>query len=239
MLAKSEWRIPARKAKAAKRGKLRGIGLSCYIEACGVAPLRPSAERSAAASACGKWPRSRSTRSAPSRSSSEPSVMARATRRPTRRSSPTASASRRVDLGDRRRYRQGPAGDGQLRLADGRKRNGAVSKALDKVEAKAKKIAAHLLEASETTSRSRTAISSSPGPTRSSPSRRWPWRPTTFHKLPTDLEPGLDEKAYFDPINLTYPAGAFVCEVEVDPATGTTEIVHFTAVDDSATSSIR
>jgi carbon-monoxide dehydrogenase large subunit len=47
-----------------------------------------------------------------------------------------------------------------------------------------------------------------------------------------ELEPGLKEGAFYDPINFTFPAGCHICEVEVDPETGETQIVAFTAVDD-------
>ena len=48
------------------------------------------------------------------------------------------------------------------------------------------------------------------------------------HNLPEGMEPGLKETAFFDPVNFSFPLGAFICEVEVDPDTGTTEIVQFT-----------
>jgi CO/xanthine dehydrogenase Mo-binding subunit len=47
-----------------------------------------------------------------------------------------------------------------------------------------------------------------------------------------ELEPGLKEGAFYDPTNFTFPAGCHICEVEVDPETGNTEIVAWTAVDD-------
>ncbi len=53
------------------------------------------------------------------------------------------------------------------------------------------------------------------------------------HNYPIDtLEPGLDETAFYDPKNFTFPAGTHVGEVEVDPETGIVEVVNFTAVDD-------
>ena len=53
------------------------------------------------------------------------------------------------------------------------------------------------------------------------------------HNYPHDkLEPGLNENAFYDPSNFTFPAGTHICEVEVDPDTGVTKIVNFTAVDD-------
>jgi carbon-monoxide dehydrogenase large subunit len=53
------------------------------------------------------------------------------------------------------------------------------------------------------------------------------------HNYPLDkLEPGLNENAFYDPANFTFPAGSYVCEVEVDRETGATQIVSFVAVDD-------
>jgi carbon-monoxide dehydrogenase large subunit len=53
------------------------------------------------------------------------------------------------------------------------------------------------------------------------------------HNYPLDkLEPGLNENAFYDPTNFTYPAGSYVCEVEVDPETGRVRVEQFTAVDD-------
>jgi carbon-monoxide dehydrogenase large subunit len=46
------------------------------------------------------------------------------------------------------------------------------------------------------------------------------------------MEPGLKETAFYDPSNFTFPAGCYICEVEVDPETGVTEIVQFVAADD-------
>ncbi len=53
------------------------------------------------------------------------------------------------------------------------------------------------------------------------------------HNFPLDeLEPGMDQRAFYDPKNFTYPAGCHICEVEVDPDTGVVEVVSWTAVDD-------
>jgi aerobic carbon-monoxide dehydrogenase large subunit len=53
--------------------------------------------------------------------------------------------------------------------------------------------------------------------------------PTNY---PTDIEPGLSEKAFYDPANFTFPAGAHIAEVEIDPETGVVDVVSFVAVDD-------
>ena len=53
------------------------------------------------------------------------------------------------------------------------------------------------------------------------------------HNYPIEeLEPGLDETAFYDPKNFTFPGGCHIAEVEIDPETGVVEVVNFTAVDD-------
>ena len=53
------------------------------------------------------------------------------------------------------------------------------------------------------------------------------------HNYPLDkLEPGLDETAFYDPTNFTFPAGTHICEVEIDPDTGVVQVVNFSACDD-------
>jgi carbon-monoxide dehydrogenase large subunit len=53
--------------------------------------------------------------------------------------------------------------------------------------------------------------------------------------MPPDIEPGLDEQGVFKPEYWNWPTGVQVCEVEIDPETGTTEIVNFVCVDDVGT----
>ena len=53
------------------------------------------------------------------------------------------------------------------------------------------------------------------------------------HNYPIEeLEPGLEETAFYDPKNFTYPGGCHIAEVEIDPDTGAVSIVNFVAVDD-------
>ncbi len=49
------------------------------------------------------------------------------------------------------------------------------------------------------------------------------------------LEPGLEEQSFYDPVNFTFPGGAHVAEVEVDPDTGTVDLLSYVAVDDIGT----
>ena len=56
------------------------------------------------------------------------------------------------------------------------------------------------------------------------------------HNYPLDkLEPGLNETAFYDPTNFTFPAGTYIAEVEVNPNTGEVKLDRFTAVDDFGT----
>ena len=53
------------------------------------------------------------------------------------------------------------------------------------------------------------------------------------HQYPIEeVEPGLEETAFYDPKNFTFPAGAYLCEVEVDPRTGVVEVIGMVAADD-------
>jgi carbon-monoxide dehydrogenase large subunit len=111
----------------------------------------------------------------------------------------------------------------------------AVVKAMDKVEAKIKKIAAHVLEASEDDIVIEGGIVKVAGT-----DRQMAWHEVGLaaylaHNLPAGMEPGLKEGAFYDPVNFTFPAGCYIAEVEVDPDTGVTEVCRFTAADDFGT----
>jgi carbon-monoxide dehydrogenase large subunit len=109
----------------------------------------------------------------------------------------------------------------------------AIVKALDKVVAKGKKIAAHLLEASEGDIEYERGVFKVAGTDKKKTFGEVAFAAYVPHNYPLDkLEPGLNENAFYDPANFTFPAGSYVCEVEVDRETGTTQIVAFTAVDD-------
>ena len=94
----------------------------------------------------------------------------------------------------------------------------AIVKALDKVIAKGKKIAAHLLEASEADIEFANGAFSVVGTDRKKAFAEVSLAAYVPHNYPLDkLEPGLNENAFYDPTNFTYPAGSYVCEVEIDP----------------------
>src|SRR5438552_1064023 len=109
----------------------------------------------------------------------------------------------------------------------------AIIKALDKVVAKGKKIAAHLLEAAEADIEFKDGKFNVAGTDRSKAFGEVALAAYVPHNYPLDkLEPGLDETAFYDPTNFTFPAGTHICEVEIDPETGTVEIVNFSDCGD-------
>jgi carbon-monoxide dehydrogenase large subunit len=108
----------------------------------------------------------------------------------------------------------------------------AIVKALEKVEAKAKKIASHQLEASEKDIVIENGNFKVAGTDKSMALANVALAAYTAHNLPDGMEPGLKEGAFYDPTNFTFPAGAYICEVEVDAGTGKTSFVNFVAADD-------
>jgi carbon-monoxide dehydrogenase large subunit len=109
----------------------------------------------------------------------------------------------------------------------------AIVKAMDKIIAKGKKIAAHLLEASEADIEFKDGQFTVAGTDRSKSLGEVALTAYVPHNFPhEELEPGLDETAFYDPKNFTFPSGAHIAEVEIDPDTGRLEIVKFTASDD-------
>jgi carbon-monoxide dehydrogenase large subunit len=108
----------------------------------------------------------------------------------------------------------------------------AIVQAMQKIVAKGRKIAAHMLEASEGDVEFKDGKFTVVGTDRSKTLGEVAFTAYVPHSYPAGLEPGLEENAFYDPKNFTYPAGCHVCEVEIDPETGVTEVVGFTAVDD-------
>jgi carbon-monoxide dehydrogenase large subunit len=109
----------------------------------------------------------------------------------------------------------------------------AIAKSLDKIIAKGKKIAAHLMEASE----GDLEFEDGEFRVRGAPGKSTAWGDVTLqaylaHNIPADIEPGLEETTFYDPANFTYPFGTHIAVVEVDPETGEIEILRYVAVDD-------
>lgn len=224
--------FPARKAEAARKGLLRGIGMSCYIEACGIAP---SAAVGSLGAGVGLWESAEVRVNAVgtievltgSHSHGQGHETTFAQLVSERLGVPLDSVS--IVHGDTDKVQMGMGTYGSRSGAVGMS---AISKALDKVEAKARKIAAHLMEADEGDVVIEDGALKVAGTDKSVPWFQVALAAYTAHNLPGGMEPGLKETAFYDPSNFTFPAGCYICEVEIDPETGTTHIVQFVAADD-------
>jgi carbon-monoxide dehydrogenase large subunit len=223
----------ARKAEAARRGKLRGIGYASYIEACGLAPSNIAGALGARAGLfeAGEvrvHPTGSVTVFTGSHSHGQGHETTFAQVVAARLGVPVENVD--VVHGDTGRVPFGMGTYGSRSLAVG---GTAIVKALDKIVAKGRKIAAHLLEAAEADIEFKDGKFSVAGTDRSKTFGEIALTAYVPHNYPLDkLEPGLDETAFYDPTNFTYPAGTHICEVEIDPETGVVRIVDFVACDD-------
>jgi len=107
--------------------------------------------------------------------------------------------------------------------------------ASDKIIAKGKKIAAHLMEAAEPDVEFDAGEFKVAGTDRSVTIKEVAKAAYEPDKLPKGLEPGLYESGTFSPENHTFPNGCHLCEVEIDPDTGVVAVVRYTVVDDVGT----
>jgi aerobic carbon-monoxide dehydrogenase large subunit len=232
-LAAADWDgFPARLAEAESRGMKRGIGMSCYIEACGIAPSQAVGSLGAGV---GLWESAEVRVNAVgtievltgSHSHGQGHETTFAQLIADRLGVPISSVN--IVHGDTDKVQMGMGTYGSRSGAVGMS---AVVKALDKVEMKAKKIAAHLMEADESDIVIENGDVKVAGTDKSLPWFQVALAAYTAHNLPSGMEPGLKETAFYDPSNFTFPAGCYIAEVEIDPETGKTEIVQFVAADD-------
>ncbi|HXX06668.1 MAG TPA: molybdopterin cofactor-binding domain-containing protein, partial [Pseudolabrys sp.] len=225
-----------RKRDAARHGKLRGLGYSTYIEACGIAPSQAVGSLGCGV---GLW------ESAEVRVNPTGSVEVLTGTHAHGQGHETTFAqlvSERLGIpfenvsvvhGDTDKVQFGMGTYGSRSGAVGMS---AIVKALDKVEAKAKKVAAHMLEAAEGDIVFKDGKFTVAGTDKSAAWGDVALNAYIAHKFAgQELEPGLKETSFYDPTNFTFPAGCHICEVEVDGETGKAEIVNWTAVDDFGT----
>ncbi|WP_299410971.1 xanthine dehydrogenase family protein molybdopterin-binding subunit [uncultured Roseobacter sp.] len=223
----------ARRAESEARGKLRGFGINCFIEACGIAPSNLVGQLGARA---GLY------ESATVRVNATGGLVVMTGSHSHGQGHETSFAQVVADMigidenmvevvhGDTANTPMGMGTYGSRSIAVG---GSAMVRATEKIIAKAKKIASHLLEASEEDIELKDGAFSVAGTDKSVA-----WGDVTLaayvpHNYPLeDIEPGLEETAFYDPSNFTYPAGAYTCEVEVDPATGEVSIERFASADD-------
>ncbi len=225
--------FPARKAEAARRGKLRGLGYACYIEACGIAPSNVAGALGARAGLfeAGEvrvHPTGKVSVFTGSHAHGQGHETTFAQVVADRLGIPMDDVE--IVHGDTSKILFGMGTYGSRSIAVG---GTAIVKALDKVINKGKKIAAHLMEAAEADIEFKDGAFVVKGTDKKKAFAEVSLAAYVPHNYPLDkLEPGLNENAFYDPQNFTFPAGSHICEVEIDRDTGTTRIVNFTAVDD-------
>ncbi|MEO8976253.1 MAG: molybdopterin cofactor-binding domain-containing protein, partial [Casimicrobiaceae bacterium] len=223
----------ARRATSENSGKLRGLGYACYIEACGLAPSNIAGALGARAGLfeAGEV-RVHPTGSVTVFTGSHSHGQGHETTFAQVVAGRLGMSVENVDIvhGDTGRVPFGMGTYGSRSLSVG---GTAIVKALDKIIAKGKKIAAHLLEAAETDIEFADGKFTVGGTDRSKTFGEIALAAYVPHNYPlATLEPGLDETAFYDPTNFTFPAGTHICEVEIDPETGVVTVARFSACDD-------
>lgn len=227
--------FPARRAAAEARGLRRGIGLSCYIEACGLAPSKLAIQLGAGVGLYESGevrvnPTGSVTVFTGTHSHGQGHETTFAQIVAARFGIPVENVE--VVHGDTGRVEFGLGTYGSRSLSVG---GSALHVAAEKIVAKGRKIAAHMLQADPA------QVDFVDGRFRVRDSNQsLAFAEVAFAAYvpadyPEDLEPGLSEKAFYDPKNFTFPAGTHVAEVEVDPDTGVVRVVDFVAVDDFGT----
>jgi carbon-monoxide dehydrogenase large subunit len=229
--------FPARRQASEAQGKKRGIGMVTYIEACGLAPSRLAQQLGAR----GGLFESANIRVHPtgkinvftgahSHGQGHETVFAQLV------GDMLGLSVDQIEIvhGDTAKSPFGLGTYGSRSAAVG---GAAIAKAAGKVIAKGKKIAAALLEAAEPDVEFTNGKFTVVGTDRSKTFGEIAfaaYNPPDAYPLET-LEPGLEETAFYDPVNFTYPGGCHIAEVEIDPETGALDLVGYTAVDDIGT----
>jgi carbon-monoxide dehydrogenase large subunit len=225
--------FPARKKASEAKGKLRGFGISTYVEACGLAP---SALAGALGARAGLY-ESASVRVHPTgsvevftgtHSHGQGHETAFAQLINERLGIPIENVS--IVHGDTEKIPFGMGSYGSRSLSVG---GSAIYKAVDKIVDKGKKIAAHLLEANVADIEFVDGNFRVVGTDKVKAFGEVAFAAYVPHNYPLEtLEPGLEENAFYDPKNFTFPGGTHLIEVEVDPETGVVEVVDVSTADD-------
>jgi aerobic carbon-monoxide dehydrogenase large subunit len=223
----------ARRQAAAARGKLRGIGFSTYVEACGIAPSAVVGSLGARAGLyeCANI-RVHPTGSVTVFTGSHSHGQGHETTFAQLVHEQLGVPMEQIEVvhGDTAKIPFGMGTYGSRSLAVG---GSAMVKAMDKIVAKGRKIAAHMLEAAVDDVEFKDGKFTVAGTDRSKAFAEISLAAYVPHNYPIEeLEPGLEETAFYDPKNFTFPGGCHVCEVEIDAETGVPQVVSFTAVDD-------
>jgi aerobic carbon-monoxide dehydrogenase large subunit len=223
----------ARRAAGAAKSRLRGMGVSTYLEACGIAP---SAVVGSLGARAGLYEvaniKVHPTGSVTVYTGTHSHGQGHETTLAQLVCSQLGVPLDQVDIvhGDTAKIPFGMGTYGSRSLAVG---GSAMVKAMDKIIVKGKKIAAHLMEASVDDIEFKDGTFSVAGTDKTKTLTDISLAAYVPHNYPIEeLEPGLDETSFYDPKNFTFPGGCHVAEVEIDRDTGVVEVVNFVAVDD-------
>ena len=217
---------------ARANGKLMGIGFSTYIEACGIAP---SAVVGSLGARAGLFEaaniRVEPTGSVTLFTGSHSHGQGHETTFAQLIADDLGIPLENVEIvhGDTGKVPFGMGTYGSRSLAVG---GSAIVKSLEKIKEKGTKIAAHLLEASAEDLDFADGKWTVKGTDKSVAFGDVSLTAYVPHNYPEGLEPGLDETSFYDPANFTYPFGAHMAVVEVDPDTGKVDLKRFIACDD-------
>ena len=217
---------------ARANGKLMGIGFSTYIEACGIAP---SAVVGSLGARAGLFEaaniRVEPTGSVTLFTGSHSHGQGHETTFAQLIADDLGIPLENVEVvhGDTGKVPFGMGTYGSRSLAVG---GSAIVKSLEKIKEKGTKIAAHLLEASAEDLDFADGKWTVKGTDKSVAFGDVSLTAYVPHNYPEGLEPGLDETSFYDPANFTYPFGAHMAVVEVDPDTGKVDLKRFIACDD-------
>ena len=226
-------RFRTEQAEARKKGRYLGIGLSCYIEACGIAPSQVVGSLGAQA---GLY-ESGTVRVHPTgKVSALTGSHSHGQGHETTFSQLVADAlgiplaDVEIVHGDTGRI---PFGMGSYGSRSGAVGGTAIFMSLQKVIDKGRLLAAHLLEAAPDDVEFRSGRFAVKG----SPDRGKSFAEVSLaaylaHKMPPGMEPGLEATTFFDPSNFTFPFGTHIAVVEIDVETGHTSLIRYVAVDD-------
>ena len=226
----------ARRSASEAKGFYRGLGVSTYVEACGLAPSRLAGQLGAR----GGLYESANVRVHPSgaitvligthnHGQGHETTFAQIV------SERLGVPFENIDIvfGDTDKVQFGMGTYGSRSLVVG---GSALNKASDKIILKGRKIAAHQFEAALDDIVFENGEFSVSGTDRKKTFSEIAGAAYVPFDFPLEeLEPGLEEQAYYDPVNFTYPGGAHICEVEIDPDTGIVRLDRYTAVDDVGT----
>ena len=230
-LEKAGWeRMKAERDAARAEGRLVGLGLSMYVEVCGVGP--------SASLPMGGWEHSQVTVERDGRISATTGASPHGQGNETTFAQLLADQFGvplehvRIHHGDTAVVKQGSLGTGGSRSqAVG---GTAMLLAGGRVKAKMAKFAALLLEAHEADvvfENGRIGVLGAPSAAKTfAEVAAYAYRPV---RLPEDLEPGLSEEAFFEPTGNTYPFGCNIAMIEVDRDTGEARLLRMVAVDDA------